>query len=91
MRSGGESRFDPGRDVGMVFQQAQLLEWRTVLENVLLPAEILKLPPAASRERARALLAMVGLEGFEDKYPPELSGGMQQRAAIARAMTPSCC
>jgi len=83
---GGESRFDPGRDVGMVFQQALLLKWRTVLENVLLPAEILKLPPAESRERARALLAMVGLEGFEDKYPRELSGGMQQRAAIARAL-----
>jgi NitT/TauT family transport system ATP-binding protein len=83
---GGASRFDPGRDVGMVFQQALLLKWRTVLENVLLPAEILKLPPTASRERARALLAMVGLEGFEDKYPRELSGGMQQRAAIARAL-----
>jgi NitT/TauT family transport system ATP-binding protein len=79
-------RFDPGRDVGMVFQQALLLKWRTVLENVMLPAEILKLPAAAAQERARALLAMVGLEGFEDKYPHQLSGGMQQRAAIARAL-----
>jgi NitT/TauT family transport system ATP-binding protein len=84
--SSAASRFDPGRDVGMVFQQALLLKWRTVLENVLLPAEILKLPRAAARERARALIAMVGLGGFEDKYPHELSGGMQQRAAIARAL-----
>jgi NitT/TauT family transport system ATP-binding protein len=83
---GPASRFDPGRDVGMVFQQALLLKWRTVLENVMLPAEILKLPAAQAQERARALLAMVGLEGFEDKYPHQLSGGMQQRAAIARAL-----
>jgi NitT/TauT family transport system ATP-binding protein len=78
--------FDPGRDVGMVFQQSLLLKWRRVLENVLLPAEILGLPMRAARERARELLAMVGLKGFEDKYPYELSGGMQQRAAIARAL-----
>jgi NitT/TauT family transport system ATP-binding protein len=78
--------FDPGRDVGMVFQQPLLLKWRRVLDNVLLPAEILHLPLAESRARARDLLALVGLAGFEDKYPYELSGGMQQRAAIARAL-----
>jgi len=78
--------FTPGRDVGMVFQQALLLKWRTILENVTLPAEILGLPGRESKERARDLLAMVGLGGFEDKYPYELSGGMQQRAAIARAL-----
>jgi NitT/TauT family transport system ATP-binding protein len=78
--------FDPSRDVGMVFQQPLLLKWRRILENVLLPAEILGLPEAASRARARDLLALVGLAGFEDKYPYELSGGMQQRAAIARAL-----
>ena len=78
--------FDPSRDIGMVFQQALLLKWRRVLQNVLLPAEILGLPMAESRERARDLLAMVGLSGFEGKYPYELSGGMQQRAAIARAL-----
>ena len=78
--------FDPRRDVGMVFQQALLLKWRRILPNVLLPAEILGLPMAESRERARELLALVGLQGFEDKYPYELSGGMQQRAAIARAL-----
>ncbi len=78
--------FDPARDIGMVFQQPLLLKWRRVLENVLLPAEILGLPLAASRARARDLLALVGLAGAEQKYPYELSGGMQQRAAIARAL-----
>jgi len=78
--------FDPSRDIGMVFQQALLLKWRRVLQNVMLPAEILGLPVHESRERARELLAMVGLSGSEDKYPYELSGGMQQRAAIARAL-----
>lgn len=78
--------FDPSRDIGMVFQQALLLKWRRIIENVLLPAEILGLPMGESRARARELLAMVGLAGFEEKYPYELSGGMQQRAAIARAL-----
>jgi NitT/TauT family transport system ATP-binding protein len=84
----GNSRtpFDPGRDVGMVFQASLLLKWRRILDNVLLPAEILGLPKKESRERAMDLLAMVGLEGSEDKYPYELSGGMQQRAAIARSL-----
>jgi NitT/TauT family transport system ATP-binding protein len=78
--------FDPARDVGMVFQQPLLLKWRRVLDNVLLPAEILGLRLHESRGRARELLALVGLAGSEDKYPYELSGGMQQRAAIARAL-----
>jgi NitT/TauT family transport system ATP-binding protein len=87
VRIGGEGHpFDPARDVGMVFQQPLLLKWRRILENVLLPAEILGLPLRAARERARDLLALVGLAGFEAKYPYELSGGMQQRAAIARAL-----
>ncbi len=87
MRIGSDSQpFDPSRDIGMVFQQPLLLKWRRILDNVLLPAEILGLPMAASRERARDLLALVGLKGHEDKYPYELSGGMQQRAAIARAL-----
>ena len=83
---GGGVDFNPGRDVGMVFQQALLLKWRRILENVLLPAEILGLPMGESRERAGYLLDMVGLSGFERNYPYELSGGMQQRAAIARAL-----
>jgi NitT/TauT family transport system ATP-binding protein len=78
--------FDPARDIGMVFQQPLLLKWRRILDNVLLPAEILGLPLAASRARARDLLALVGLAGAEQKYPYELSGGMQQRASIARAL-----
>jgi ABC-type nitrate/sulfonate/bicarbonate transport system, ATPase component len=80
------SAFTPGRDIGMVFQQALLLKWRTILENVTLPAEILGLPRRETQERARDLLAMVGLAGFESKYPYQLSGGMQQRASIARAL-----
>jgi len=90
---GGEVRigsashpFDPARDIGMVFQAPLLLKWRRILDNVLLPAEILGLPMGAARERGRALMDMVGLAGCEDKYPYELSGGMQQRAAIARAL-----
>src|SRR5712675_2614556 len=78
--------FDPARDIGMVFQQPLLLKWRRVIDNVLLPAEILGLPMAQSRARARDLLALVGLKGKEEQYPYELSGGMQQRAAIARAL-----
>jgi NitT/TauT family transport system ATP-binding protein len=81
-----EHPFDPSRDIGMVFQQSLLLKWRRVIDNVLLPAEILGLPLRPARERARDLLAMVGLEGSEEKYPYELSGGMQQRASIARAL-----
>ena len=87
VRIGSASQpFDPARDIGMVFQQPLLLKWRRILDNVLLPAEILGLPLAQSRARARELLALVGLRGSEDKFPYELSGGMQQRAAIARAL-----
>ena len=78
--------FDPARDIGMVFQQPLLLKWRTIIDNVLLPAELLGLPAKESRDRARELLALVGLAGAEEKRPYELSGGMQQRASIARAL-----
>jgi NitT/TauT family transport system ATP-binding protein len=80
------SPFTPGRDVGMVFQQPLLLKWRTILENVCLPADILGIPRKVAKARAMELLDMVGLSGFGDKHPYELSGGMQQRAAIARAL-----
>ncbi|HEV7264324.1 MAG TPA: ABC transporter ATP-binding protein [Falsiroseomonas sp.] len=82
----GHADFDAGRDVGVAFQQPLLLKWRRVLDNVMLPAEILGLPPKATRERARDLLALVGLSGNEDSYPYELSGGMQQRVSLARAL-----
>ena len=74
------------RDIGVVFQSSILLPWRTILENVMLPAEILGLDMKAARERALQLIRMVRLEGFEDKLPRQLSGGMQQRASIARAL-----
>jgi NitT/TauT family transport system ATP-binding protein len=76
----------PSRDVGIVFQQAVLLPWRNVLDNVLLPAEILGLDMKQARQRAYQLLEMVGLTGFEARRPDELSGGMQQRVAICRAL-----
>jgi len=76
----------PRKDIGIVFQNPILLPWRTVMENVLLPAEVQGIPLAKARARARDLLAMVGLADFENKYPMELSGGMQQRAAISRAL-----
>jgi NitT/TauT family transport system ATP-binding protein len=73
-------------ELGMVFQDAVLLPWRTVLENVCLPIEVMRLERKAGEQRARELIELVGLRGFEDKYPSELSGGMQQRASIARAL-----
>lgn len=81
-----EHTFDPSKDIGMVFQQPLLLKWRKIIDNVMLPAEILKLPRKESLERAHYLLEMVGLQGFENKFPHELSGGMQQRTSIARAL-----
>jgi NitT/TauT family transport system ATP-binding protein len=76
----------PRRDIGLVFQSPVMLPWRTILKNVMVPAEVMKLNAAASRQRAHELLTLVGLEGFGDRYPDELSGGMRQRAAIARAL-----
>jgi NitT/TauT family transport system ATP-binding protein len=76
----------PQTRLGIVFQKPILLEWRTVLGNVLLQAEMRRLDVGAYLERARRLLSAVGLEDFENRYPHELSGGMQQRAAIVRAL-----
>jgi NitT/TauT family transport system ATP-binding protein len=76
----------PRPDVGMVFQSAVLLPWRTVLDNVLLPVELLRLPRHAHEGRARELLAMAGVEEFASRLPHELSGGMKQRVAICRAL-----
>ena len=82
----GAPLLHPTRDVGIVFQEAVLLEWRTVLDNVLLPTEILGLDKAKSRSRALDLINLVGLAGFEKRFPRELSGGMQQRVSLCRAL-----
>ncbi len=76
----------PQKDVGIVFQSAVLLPWRSVEDNILLQAEMRHRPMDAARARARDLMAMAGLKGFERKYPWQLSGGMQQRASICRAL-----
>lgn len=74
------------QDYGVVFQSAVLYEWRSVLKNVQLPLELRKMDKAEKDRRAREMLKLVELDGFEDHYPWQLSGGMQQRAAIARAL-----
>jgi NitT/TauT family transport system ATP-binding protein len=90
--SSGEIRIEgraitkPHSGVGIVFQTAMLLPWRSVFRNVMMPVEVKKLPRRLYQDRARALLKMVGLDGFENKYPWQLSGGMQQRASICRAL-----
>jgi NitT/TauT family transport system ATP-binding protein len=76
----------PHGGVGIVFQTAMLLPWRNIFQNVMMPVEVKKLPRSIYEARAAALLKMVGLAGFERKYPWQLSGGMQQRAAICRAL-----
>jgi len=76
----------PQPDFGMVFQQSNLMPWRTVLKNVLFPIEIQGDTQGASGERAIELLSLVGLSGFETAYPAQLSGGMQQRVALCRAL-----
>ncbi|MBC9004137.1 ABC transporter ATP-binding protein [Micromonospora aurantiaca (nom. illeg.)] len=86
VRIAGRDVTKPLPEVGMVFQAPTLLPWRTIFDNVMVPAEIQKLDPRRHRERAQQLLEMVGLNGFEQKYPHELSGGMQQRAGICRAL-----
>jgi len=84
----GEEVTTPRSSVGMAFQNPVLLEWRSILKNVLLPLEIVstKLTKAEQKDRARYLLSLVGLEGFENKRPSELSGGMRQRASLCRAL-----
>ena len=93
VRIGGEAVTGPLKIVGMAFQAPTLLPWRTTLDNVLLPLEIVEPYRSQFRsrreeyaERARRLLRTVGLDGYEDKFPWQLSGGMQQRASICRAL-----
>jgi NitT/TauT family transport system ATP-binding protein len=79
-----QARLD--QDYGIVFQAPVLFEWRSILKNVMLPLELRGVRGAEQQERARELLKLVELTGFEQHYPWQLSGGMQQRAAIARAL-----
>ncbi len=82
----GQAVTRPVTDVGIAFQQDLLVDWRTILGNIMLQAEVRKLDLKAARQRAMALLEQVGLAGFEEKRPWQLSGGMRQRAAICRAL-----
>jgi NitT/TauT family transport system ATP-binding protein len=82
----GKTVVEPPDDVGIVFQNPVLLAWRSVLGNIMMPVEVRRLDYAAHLERAKALIKTARLEGFETKYPFQLSGGMQQRAAICRAL-----
>jgi NitT/TauT family transport system ATP-binding protein len=82
----GEELTEPSRDIGYVFQRANLMPWRTVAANIALPLEIAHTPASQIAERTEALISLVGLEGFAESYPAQLSGGMQQRVALARAL-----
>jgi NitT/TauT family transport system ATP-binding protein len=86
VRIGGELLTRPPEGLGIVFQHDLLLDWRTVLENVLLPIEFRRLSKKDYREPALALLETFGLRSFADRFPWELSGGMRQRVAICRAL-----
>ena len=83
---GGAGVAGPRRDIGVMFQTPVLFPWRTVLQNVLLPIEVFGLERRVATDKARDILKLVGLEGREGAYPRELSGGMQQRAALSRVL-----
>ena len=85
----GEPVTRPRRDIAMVFQRPALLPWRSVLDNVLLPAEVFGWKRSQYRDRAHELLDLVGLTGFHKRLPHELSGGMQQRVSLCRALIQS--
>ena len=82
----GEPLTSPRRQIGFVFQRANLMPWRTVQQNILLPLELQGLPHAEAMARSAELVELVGLQGFEGTLPRDLSGGMAQRVAIARAL-----
>ena len=84
--SDGARRVSSQPRIGVVFQQANLMPWRTVLQNIMLPMEIEGAPREAARSHAQEMIELVGLEGFESTWPRDLSGGMAQRVAIARAL-----
>ncbi|GGP97055.1 ABC transporter ATP-binding protein [Actinomadura coerulea] len=86
VRLRGDKVDGPRPDIGYVFQRAALLEWRSARKNILLQAEMRKMPAELARRRTAELIEMTGLKGFEDALPHELSGGMQQRVALCRAL-----
>ncbi len=86
--SAGQVNFADGHQpgIGMVFQQAHLMPWRTVMDNIKLPLELKGIDEASARSKAQEMVELVGLNGFEESWPRELSGGMAQRVGIARAL-----
>jgi len=86
VRVGGETISGPHKSIGMVFQEESTFPWRNVVDNVAFPLELTGMPKAKRLERARHFIKMVGLGGFENRYPGELSGGMRQRVSLARTL-----
>jgi NitT/TauT family transport system ATP-binding protein len=86
VRVGGETISGPHQSIGMVFQEESTFPWRNVTDNVAFPLELTGMPRAKRIERARHFIGMVGLDGFEQRYPGELSGGMRQRVSLARTL-----
>jgi NitT/TauT family transport system ATP-binding protein len=82
----GETISGPHKSIGMVFQEESTFPWRTVIDNVAFPLELVGMARAQRAERARHFIALVGLDGFENRYPGELSGGMRQRVSLARTL-----
>ena len=86
VRVGDELVKGPHRSIGMIFQEESTFPWRTVIDNVAFPLELAGLPKAERYDRARRFVGLVGLNGFERRYPTELSGGMRQRVSMARTL-----
>ncbi len=86
VRVGDELVNEPHASIGMIFQEESTFPWRTVIDNVAFPLEIAGLPKGERYERARHFVSLVGLDGFERRYPAELSGGMRQRVSMARTL-----
>jgi NitT/TauT family transport system ATP-binding protein len=86
VRVAGETMSGPHKSIGMVFQEESTFPWRNVTDNVAFPLELTGMPRAKRIERARHFIGMVGLDGFENRYPGELSGGMRQRVSLARTL-----
>ena len=82
----GETISGPHKSIGMVFQEESTFPWRTVTDNVAFPLELIGMPKVRRVERARHFISLVGLDGFENRYPGELSGGMRQRVSLARTL-----